>query len=162
MKPRVLVVDDDAAVRGSIQSVLETTGYQTLTAPDGRAAELCYQQPIDLAILDLNLPRESGWDVFEGLTTRFPHVPVIIITGLSNQYRVAQAAGVSALIEKPVEVTLLLAVMEELLNEPREVRLRRMCGHQTDTRYFGRSLPVPPPDSGGAVRNGPLHYRSLE
>lgn len=142
-KKRLLLVDDDAAVRNSIRTVLEDAGYAVLTAASGHAADAYLENRVDLAILDLNLPRESGWDVFERLTTRFPYIPVIIITGLNNQYRMAQAAGVSALIEKPIDVTTLLSTVETSLCEPRDIRLRRMCGFQSDTRHFPHRSLVP-------------------
>ena len=47
----------------------------------------------DLLLLDLNLPSQSGWDVFERLTTRYPLVPVIIITGMPNQYLDRRGCG---------------------------------------------------------------------
>ena len=47
----------------------------------------------DLLLLDLNLPCQSGWDVFERLTTRYPLVPVIIITGMPNQYSDRRGCG---------------------------------------------------------------------
>lgn len=144
MKKRLLVVDDDAAVRESIRQLLEATGYEAISAPDGSAAAAQWEQKqIDLAILDLDLPRQSGWDVFENLTRQHPCIPVIIITGLTHQYRTAQAAGVGALLEKPIEATTLLSTVEELLNEPEEKRLRRMCGFQSDTRYIKKPVALP-------------------
>src|ERR1017187_9412695 len=137
MKKSVLVVDDDAAVRQSIRKVLEGTGYEVATASDGEAAVVQFvPEQIDLVLLDLNLPLRSGWDVFERLTTRYPFVPVIIITGIPDQYRTALVAGAGALMEKPIDVPALLNTMEELLAEPKEARLRRMCGYQQDTRHL--------------------------
>lgn len=137
MKKSVLVVDDDAAVRQSVRKVLEGAGYEVAAACDGEEAVVRFApEQIDLVLLDLNLPLRSGWDVFERLTTRYPFVPVIIITGMPNQYRTALAAGVGALMEKPINVPALLKTMGELLTEPKEARLRRMCGYQQDTKHL--------------------------
>jgi CheY-like chemotaxis protein len=137
MKKNVLIVDDDAAVRQSVRKVLEGAGYAVAAAADGEEAVVQFvPEQIDLVLLDLNLPLRSGWDVFERLTTRYPFVPVIIITGMPDQYRTALAAGASALMEKPIDVPALLKTMDELLAEPKEARLRRMCGHQQDTKHF--------------------------
>src|SRR5665811_1875924 len=85
---RVLVVDDDAAVREAIKPVLEGAGYQVMLAVDGQEAVARFgREQFDLMILDLNLPFLNGWDVFERLTTRYPLVPVIIITGLPDQFQ---------------------------------------------------------------------------
>ena len=104
---------------------------------DGEEAVVQFDpEQFDLVLLDLNLPLRNGWDVFERLTTRYPFVPVIIITGMPNQYRTALAAGASALMEKPIDVPALLKTMDELLAEPKEARLRRMCGYQQDTKHL--------------------------
>ncbi len=133
----VLVIDDDASVREAMNKVLQGVGYTVITAADGEEATTRFVPgEIDLVLLDLNLPFQSGWDVFEKLTTRFPSIPVIIITGLPNQYKTALAAGVGALMEKPIEVPALLKTMGELLAEPPDARLRRMCGYQQDTLHF--------------------------
>jgi CheY-like chemotaxis protein len=160
-KKVVLVVDDDASVRQSIRKVLEGAGYEVAAACDGEEAVVQFApEQIDLVLLDLNLPLRSGWDVFERLTTRYPLVPVIIITGMPNQYRTALAAGVGALMEKPIGVPALLKTIGELLAEPKEARLRRMCGYQQDTKYLrplnardGGQTHLPP--MGSRVRRGP-------
>jgi len=146
-KPRVLIVDDDAAVRESIKRVLEAAGYEVGLAQDGEEAVVRFvPEQVDLVLLDLNLPSRNGWDVFEGLTTRYPFVPIIIITGMPDQYPTALAAGVSALMEKPIEALELLETIQAVLAEPEEARLRRMCGYQEDTRL------VRPPVPRGAKR----------
>jgi two-component system response regulator MprA len=136
MKKRVLVVDDDDAIRESLKKVLQDGGYDVVLAGGGAEAVLRLEPgEIDLLLLDLNLPSQSGWDVFEHLTTRHPLVPVIIITGMPNQLQTALAAGAGALFEKPVDAPSLLQTMKRLLAEPTEVRLRRLCGHLEETRY---------------------------
>jgi CheY-like chemotaxis protein len=153
MKQCVLVVDDDASVRESIRKVLKAAGYEVTTAADGEEAAVKFvPDRTDLVLLDLNLRSRSGWDVFERLTTQHPTIPVIIITGMPNQYQTALAAGVGALVEKPIEVPALLKTMDELLAEPKEARLRRMCGYQPDTRYLRR------PNAGAA---GKLHTPAI-
>jgi CheY-like chemotaxis protein len=154
MKKTVLVVDDDAAVRQSVRKVLIGAGYEVAVAADGEEAVVQFSpEQIDLVLLDLNLPLRSGWDVFERLTTRYPFVPVIIITGMPDQYRTALAAGVGALMEKPIDVPALLKTMGELLTEPKEARLRRMCGYQQDTKHLR------PPNVSAA---GQKHLASIE
>ena len=139
MKKRVLIVDDDPAIRESVGKVLKGAGYEVSTAADGEAAAVQFvPEQIDLVLLDLNLQSQSGWDVFERMTTQHPSVPIIIITGMPNQYQTALGAGVGALMEKPIEVPALLKTMEVLLAEPKETRLRRMLGYTTDTRYWQR------------------------
>ncbi len=149
MKKSVLVVDDDPGVRRAIMKVLEGAGYEVLAAADGEAAVAEFVLgEFDLVLLDLNLPLKKGWDVFERLTAQCPFVPVIIITGMPGQYRTALAAGASALMEKPIDAPTLLRTMDEVLAEPPEARLRRLCGYQQDTKLLRsrRADPAPPVD----------------
>ena len=130
MKKKILIVDDDASVRDSIKKVLLDEGYDVLLAADGHeAVECCDPHEIDALLLDLNLPRRGGWDIFEQFTSRNPTLPVIIITGVTGQHPVASAAGVGALMEKPLNVPGLLRTIQQLLDEPTETRLRRVTGY---------------------------------
>jgi len=138
---RVLIVDDDTSVRKSISSVLREAGYEVLQAGDGLDALAQFDsKQIDLLLLDLGLPNKSGWDIFEGFTSQKPTLPIIIITGQNRQSEMAMAAGVGALMEKPLDVSQLLQTMQELLAEPEEARLRRMAGYGQDTRYVARYI----------------------
>ena len=155
MKERVLIIDDDASVRESLSKVLRGAGYEVTTVADGEQAVTQFApEQIDLVLLDLNLPFRNGWDVFERLTTQHPTMPLIIITGMPNQYPIARAAGVGALMEKPIDAPALLRTMDELLTEPAEARLSRMCGYYQDTRHFRR------PSANGADRVHPAPMRS--
>ena len=91
---------------------------------------------IDLLILDLGLPIRSGWDAFERITNEAPRLPIIIITGQANQCDMAVAAGVGALMEKPLDAPLLLQTIRELLAEPKEVRLRRLSVQDGGRSYL--------------------------
>jgi len=90
---------------------------------------------VDLLLLDLNLPAKSGWDLFERFSFINPLLPIIIITGRHNQYQLAAAAGVGALMEKPLDVPLLLQTITALLAEPAETRLKRLVGLNRAVRY---------------------------
>ena len=136
VKEKVLVVDDDASVRKSLRKVLEDAGYTVALAADGQeAVEQFEGGHFDLPLLDIGLPVKNGWDAFECITNEAPVLPIIIITGQANQHDMAVAAGVGALMEKPLEVTELLNTMQALLTEPIEARLLRLCGHGQDTRH---------------------------
>jgi len=137
MKKRILIVDDDASVRKALGKVLEEEGYGTMLAADGREALAWFEsEPVDLLLLDIGLPIRNGWDTFERITSRAPAFPIIIITGKANQHDMAVAAGVGALVEKPLDVSQLLETIQELLAEPPEARLRRLCGCSQDVRYI--------------------------
>lgn len=133
---RILLVDDDPGVRGSLGDVLVSEGYAVVPAHDGQqAVELAGSAAIDLVLLDLNMPRKNGWDTFEHLSARHPLIPVIIITARPNQWFTAIGAGAGALLEKPLDIPTLLRTIERLLAEPAETRLARLAGRETDFHY---------------------------
>jgi two-component system, OmpR family, copper resistance phosphate regulon response regulator CusR len=101
-------------------------GSQSIAAHGQQALSLFDPDRIDLLVLDLGLPMKSGWDIFEEITNQDPVLPIIIITGQPNQRFTACAAGVGALMEKPLDVPALLQTMEDLLAEPHEARLKRL------------------------------------
>jgi DNA-binding response OmpR family regulator len=136
MKKTVLIVDDDAPIRQALRKVLQAEGYEVMLAADGlEGLEQFDSKHIDLLLLDLNLPAKSGWDLFERFSSTNPLLPIVIITGRHNQYRLAAAAGVGALMEKPLDVSLLLQTIAALLIEPAEARLKRLVGLNSDVRY---------------------------
>ena len=134
---RILLVDDDAGVRGSLSEVLVSEDYVVIPANDGQQAiELAASTPLDLVLLDLNMPRKNGWDTFEELTRRHPLLPVIIVTARPNQLFTAVGAGVGALLEKPVDIPTLLRTIRWLISEPPATRLARLAGRETDFHYY--------------------------
>lgn len=136
MKKTVLVVDDDEAVRDSMKKVLESADFDVLLASDGQeAVEQARPGRVDLLMLDIGLPIRNGWDAFAQITAANPCLPIIIITGHSDQYPVASAAGASAFMEKPLDASQLLATIQELLAEPKEERLLRLTSRTGKPRY---------------------------
>lgn len=136
MKKTILVIDDDVQIRESLAKVLKAEGYEVRLAGDGREAmEQVDPARLDLLLLDLNLPEKGGWELFESFTSINPFLPIIIITGRDKQYKFAAAAGVGALMEKPLNVPLLLRTIGDLLAEPNEDRLKRLVGRKTVMRY---------------------------
>jgi DNA-binding response OmpR family regulator len=135
--PRILLADDDEGVLAALNDVLRSEGYEVITAKNGREAiEHFHEGRIDIALLDLNMPIKGGWETFEKLTTIHPLLPIIVITARPEQYSLAVAAGVGALMEKPLDLPLLLQAIKDLLREPIEQRLSRSSGKRPITRYL--------------------------
>jgi DNA-binding response OmpR family regulator len=129
-------VDDDPTVRDSLNNVLVSEGYVVIPAGNGQQAlELAGRVPVDLVLLDLNMPVRNGWDTFEHLTREHPLIPIIIATARPNQLFMAINAGVGALLEKPMDIPVLLRTMEKLLAESAEQRLARLAGKETEFHY---------------------------
>jgi len=139
---RILLVDDDPGIRDSLRSVLESEGYQVLTAADGfEAQRIASRDAPDLVLLDLKMPGLSGWDTYERLTTNNPLIPVVVITARPGQFFTAAAAGVGALLEKPLDIDHMLELVRDLLDESAQQRLARITGRQTSFAY----VPSQPP-----------------
>jgi DNA-binding response OmpR family regulator len=138
-KPKLLLVDDDRSVRESMTRLLRMEHYEVLPARDGvEAIERFRSNTVDLVVLDLNLGSESGWQVCQRMTELNPYVPTIIVTAEFEQREEAMAAGVEALIEKPIEVGVFLELVRELLAETSAQRLNRVCGDRQYCRYVPR------------------------
>jgi DNA-binding NtrC family response regulator len=145
MKRKLLLVDDDPGVRESLAALLSMEGYEVVLAGNGlEALECAAATPLSLVLLDLNLPKKTGWDTFEVLTRQNPSLPVIIITARPNQLFPALAAGVGTLMEKPLDFPRLLQMIRDLLAEPVEARLARLAGRPAEFHY----LPAHSPDAG--------------
>lgn len=111
VKPRVLVVEDDKAVRNLIITALETQGYQYYTAETGTTSimEAASQQP-DIIILDLGLPDMDGVDVIYKVRT-WTNVPIIVVSARGDDRDKIEAldAGADDYLTKPFSVNELLA-----------------------------------------------------
>jgi DNA-binding response OmpR family regulator len=135
-RPQILLVDDDYGVLESLAGVLEEEGFLVLPAADGaEAIAIAGAFPVDLVILDLNMPVKNGWDTFEQLSSEHPLLPVIIATARPNQLFTALGAGVGALMEKPLDIPHLLTTIRRLLAESCDVRLRRLIGQESSFYY---------------------------
>jgi CheY-like chemotaxis protein len=137
MNMKILLADDDEEVLAALNNVLRSEGHEVIVAANGREAiERFGKGHFDIALLDLNMPVKGGWDTFERLTTIHPLLAIIVITARPDQYPLAVAAGVGALMEKPLDLPLLLRAIEDLLGEPVEARLSRLSGKPPLTRYL--------------------------
>jgi signal transduction histidine kinase/CheY-like chemotaxis protein len=101
----VAVADDDAGTVGVLSEFLALRGYEVLTASDGEEAlRIARENPIELLVLDLNMPLKSGWKVLEMLRSeaRTRSLPVIVLTGMDaeNDRARALALGAVDLLEK--------------------------------------------------------------
>jgi two-component system OmpR family response regulator len=114
----ILVVDDDDAIRRGLRRVLVSKGYRVIDARDGREAVQVFQEhPCDLALLDMNMPLRNGWGTIADLRALQSQLPAIIITARPDQRNLAREAGLD-LMEKPVDLPLLLKRISALLSKP--------------------------------------------
>ncbi len=117
---QILVVDDEAALRGIATRLLEASGYQVLTARNGREAVEVFQasqSDIDLILLDLSMPVMSGQEALGVLRAIDPNVRVIICSGevTEDDQPMRMAQGAKAVISKPYQLTELLDLINRVL-----------------------------------------------
>jgi len=113
----VLVVDDEAAIRDGLGRVLQLEQYEVLCASSGREAlQQFHAAVIDLVLLDLNFPNEDGWEICRQLSELDPSLPIIVITARPGQSPLLMASKARALMEKPLDLPLLLQMVSQLLH----------------------------------------------
>jgi DNA-binding response OmpR family regulator len=145
-KPKVLLVDDEPRICAALAGVLVSEGFGVAYVENGDEAIRAFRDgKFDIVLLDLRMPGKSGWETFGQLACSHPLLPVIIITALPDQNPTALAAGVGALLEKPLDIPVLLATMRRLLAEPIEARLARLAGRPPlpDPHNLPKAPPVP-------------------
>lgn len=116
---RVLLVDDDAEIVESMRTVLESRGYEILVARDGnQGLAMAESEDPDLVVLDMMMPKRSGFLVLEKLRRSRP-VPVRVIMITANEgsrhKAYAEMLGVDDYIRKPFAMDRLLESVDRLL-----------------------------------------------
>jgi PAS domain S-box-containing protein len=124
-KGTVLLVDDDESVRAVGRKMLERIGFAVVTAADGSEAIARFRERADdiiCAIVDLTMPHVDGAETFRELRRMRPGVRVILSSGY-NEQDVTQrfvGKGLAGFIQKPYQLSTLVAVLKEVLEKPRE------------------------------------------
>src|SRR5205085_3620209 len=119
-QPTVLLVEDDDLVLDAMTRMLVRRGYYVLTAASGHDAIGLLRaplQPINVIILDVNLPDVSGIDLCARIRELHPVMPVVVCTGSTDPADLVELLrmGVSRYIRKPVPMAELLASVEAAL-----------------------------------------------
>jgi DNA-binding NtrC family response regulator len=108
----ILVIDDEAGIRETLETLLELEGYQVEVAVDGEAGLLRIEQrAYDLVLLDLALPGKNGIEILSLIRARAPELPVIMLTAYGTVENVVDAihAGAQNFVQKPWDNEKLLA-----------------------------------------------------
>ncbi len=103
-EPRILIIDDEHAIRESLDTLLTLEGFSVSTAGDGPSGmELLSRNEYDLLLLDLALPGQSGIDLLPRIVEMQPNLPVIMITAYGTVGNVVDAirAGAENFVQKP-------------------------------------------------------------
>jgi DNA-binding NtrC family response regulator len=141
MKQKVLLVDDgNASLLLSLRDSLSLETYEVVLAESVlHASAKSDAGEIDLLLMNLDSPTEEEWAAIHKITRENPFLPVIVITGQPELRNPAEAAGICVFVEKPVDVPMLLQRIRELLAEPVQKRVARVCNCISDFRHLPSS-----------------------
>jgi two-component system cell cycle sensor histidine kinase/response regulator CckA len=119
----ILLVDDEEMILAVATDLLETLGYRVITVKGGLAALSVYAErgkEIDLVLLDLIMPDQSGKETFSQLKSMNPHVRVLLSSGysLDDDAAAIMRKGCNGFIQKPFDLELLSNKIREVLNSP--------------------------------------------
>lgn len=119
---RILLIDDDDAVRTAMRMVLERAGHAVTVAPDGvHGLRLYREEPFDLVITDLYMPEKEGIETIQELRAERADVPILAVSGgllgdKEGPLTDAALFGANATLAKPFSNDELVAKVAELLD----------------------------------------------
>jgi DNA-binding response OmpR family regulator len=122
MKAKILIAEDDRNIRQGLMATLESEGYAVTAAVDGaQALKVFVQEKYDLVVLDVMMPKTSGYDVCRELRAKGSRVPVLFLTAKGEEVDkvVGLKLGADDYLTKPFGVHELLARVEALLRRAR-------------------------------------------
>jgi CheY-like chemotaxis protein len=139
---RVLVVDDDKAVRNAIKTVLEHQGYDVVLAEDGRSGIAAVQEnSFDVVIVDIFMPGMDGLETIRAFNKHAPTVPVIAISGFLFRHSaqpapdfltMATKLGAAYSLPKPFRPKDLLRVVETCLTDQQAMQVAHSDAPQAE------------------------------
>src|SRR5512139_2556154 len=146
MRARILVIDDEAAIRDSLRMILEYEGYEFIGASSGpEGVTQVEREAPDLAFLDIKMPGMDGLEVLNRLKAISDTLPVVIISGHATKDTAFQAAKLGAFdfIEKP------LSSDDVLLRVRNALEQNRLRDENVELR---KAVEIPPEMVGGSPR----------
>ena len=124
----VFLVDDDEALLEALGGLLESEGYEVVTARNGQEAleKLSKMTPPGVILLDLKMPVMDGWQFLEARAAESlaPKSPIVLLSGLAF---IPNAPGIADFLSKPINPSRLLACVQRFCGEPgreKETRTR--------------------------------------
>ncbi|MEZ4774130.1 MAG: sigma-54 dependent transcriptional regulator [Bacteroidia bacterium] len=141
---RILIIDDDEAIRHTLQEILEYEDYEIESAPDGvEGLEMVINNGYDVVLCDIKMPRMNGLEVLEKAREARPDTPFIMISGHADIETAVEATkkGAYDFLEKPPDLNrLLLAVRNAVEKKDLVVETKRLRRKISKTReIIGRS-----------------------
>jgi len=117
---KILVVDDDDAVRMMLSKMLERASHDVITAENGIQALICIRKQLpDVVILDIIMPEKEGFETIAEIRRDYPNLKIIAISGggsigPTNYLKLAKTLGAHLTMEKPIRMKELTAAIWQL------------------------------------------------
>ena len=118
-RPKVLIIDDEEAIRSSLKMIFEYEGYEVVLAANGEAGlKIAERETPDLIFLDIKMAGMDGMEVLKRLKEADDPVPVIMISGHGDVATAFSASklGAFGFVEKPFTVEQLMRRVREILD----------------------------------------------
>ena len=115
---RILVIDDEDAVRDVLSRILKTKGHQVVVASNGEEGiERFGSEPFDLVFTDLGMPKLSGWEVGKAIKRMNPTVPIAMITGWGVELDRGKLSenGIDLIVSKPFNFDQVIRLVSEAM-----------------------------------------------
>ncbi|MGE0454302.1 MAG: sigma-54-dependent transcriptional regulator [Vicinamibacteria bacterium] len=138
MKPRVLIIDDEEAIRSSLKMIFDYEGYDCLLAANAQAGlKIAEREDPDLIFLDIKMPQVDGMDALRQLKQAGIDVPVVMLSGHGTVKTAVEATKLGAFdfIEKPPESERILLTARNALSQRRLSVENRRLRLSFDERY---------------------------
>jgi two-component system nitrogen regulation response regulator NtrX len=138
VKAKVLIIDDEEAIRSSLKMIFEYEGYECLLAANGPAGlKIAEKEDPDLVFLDIKMAQMDGLEVLKRLKADDSSPPVVILSGHGNVKTAVEATKLGAFdfIEKPPESERILIVARNALGQKRLRDENRLLKLSFDERY---------------------------
>ncbi len=122
-KPGILVIEDEKLIRDRLAYIIELEGFNTYTCESAEEGlSLMEEHRIDVIIADIGLPGMTGMTFTEKIKKTYGKVPVLVITGLSNQFTcdIAKSVGADGYITKPFRNTEIIEQLRVLIKQMRQ------------------------------------------
>ncbi len=116
----ILIVDDELSIRNLLVNFLSSLGHHCETAGNGmEAMEQLRQTQIDAVITDVVMPKMDGITLTQEISRRYPHLPVMVMTGFSDEYSAQKAisAGAREFIKKPFSISEFSLRLHKMMSE---------------------------------------------
>lgn len=119
-KNKIMVVDDEDALRTVLSGELLSEGYDVQTASDGdEAISTLQKETFDLVLLDIKMTRVSGFEVLKFVKQKYPKTKVVMLTGFADLKNAIESKklGAEDFVSKPYDLVDLLTTIERVLSE---------------------------------------------